>query len=242
LSEISSTLEPEEAEGAQVTFKHAREGAWALMQVVLPNVTHEITTRKHKTTVAERIISLHAIDGTCSNQTYFGAIDFFCTNGQIAGTYERLKRKNSKLFSLESFVKDLSNGRAAFELHMEALAQWASLDLSSYLSIIPSVLEAMMSKRAAEQMFKLFLSEGDVRGHNMFALYSAMTNYASYADERNGFQMRERKGSDLSQKEQVILWKRQQEVVDWTSSDAWEHLIAQATSPKAITPIPMPVQ
>ena len=29
------------------------------------------------------------------------------------------------------------------------------------------------------------------RGQNLWALYSAFTNYATYADERNGFKLRE---------------------------------------------------
>jgi hypothetical protein len=39
-------------------------------------------------------------------------------------------------------------------------------------------------------MYSLYLQEASTRGHNKFALYSAFTNYASYADERNGFNLR----------------------------------------------------
>ena len=43
----------------------------------------KVHTDKHETELANRIISLHGVDGSCSNQAFFGEIDFFCTNGSI---------------------------------------------------------------------------------------------------------------------------------------------------------------
>ena len=43
------------------------------------------------------------------------------------------------------------------------------------------------SEKLAKKMYELACVEISKRGKNVFALYSAFTNYASYADERNGF-------------------------------------------------------
>ena len=64
-------------------MEDAHKNGWAMMDMTLPNVTAKVTTPKHETEVAQRIIALHGVDGTCSNTVLFGAIDFFCTNGMI---------------------------------------------------------------------------------------------------------------------------------------------------------------
>ena len=52
------------------------------------------------------------------------------------------------------------------------------------------------------------------RGRNLWALYSAFTNYATYADERNGFALRNT-GSDTQSKS---LFMREVEVANWIKS------------------------
>jgi len=64
-------------------------------------------------------------------------------------------------------------------------------------------------------MYSLYMSEAGVRGHNKFALYSAMTNYATYADERNGFNLKQT-GNDT---QAMSMWSREQEVSKWVSDD-----------------------
>ena len=56
---------PHELEGAKVNISTARNSAFALVDITLPNVKHTIITRdnRHRTTINERIIALHGIDG-----------------------------------------------------------------------------------------------------------------------------------------------------------------------------------
>jgi hypothetical protein len=78
------------------------------------------------------------------------------------------------------------------------------------------------SKTKSEKMFSLYNAEASVRGHNKFALYSAFTNYASYADERNGFNLRNT-GHDT---QAINMWSREQEVSKWVSSKQFRVLDA----------------
>ena len=55
---------------------------------------------------------------------------------------------------------------------------------------IKSLLDEMIKSDVRQKMYQLYLHEASQRGHNKWALYSAFTNYASYADERNGFNLR----------------------------------------------------
>ena len=85
------------------------------------------------------------------------------------------------------------------------------------------LLESIMkSERKAEKMFGLYNQEVSVRGRNVFALYSAFTNYASYADERNGFSLRNT-GNDT---QAISMFQREHEVSQWIESKPFKELVA----------------
>lgn len=215
------TLSDDELLGANVSWKRARQNAWALMDVQLPNTQSRITTDRHETTVSQRIIALHGIDGSCSNMVFFGAIDFFCTNGMIRGEHDKVRRKNTSNFSMDRFISDLRNSRQDFYKQTEQLQRWAETSLATV--DVKAFLEKLMkSERAAEKMFILYNQEVSTRGRNKFALYSAFTNYATYADERNGFTMRNT-GNDTAA---VTMFNRENKVAQWVDNTMFKELAA----------------
>jgi len=217
---ITEHLSPAELEGKDVRWNVARGGAWAMMDMTLPNVTSKIATDKHETTVAQRIIALHGIDGSCSNQVFFGAIDFFCTNGMVRGEHDKVRRKNSSGFTLSSFIRQLEASTQSFYQQSKQLQHWANTRTTPF--DVKAMLDSLMSnERQAEKMFNLYNNEAAVRGHNKWSLYSAMTNYASYADERNGFTMRK---TSLDN-EAITMFKREQDVAGWVSSKQFNELV-----------------
>ena len=84
----------------------------------------------------------------------------------------------------------------------------------TYVSVPTLLDEIIKSERKSKKMYELYMQEASVRGHNKFALYSAFTNYASYADERNGFSLRNT-GNDT---QAVSMFSREQEVSKWIST------------------------
>jgi hypothetical protein len=80
-------------------------------------------------------------------------------------------------------------------------------------------------------MYELACQEISKRGKNVFALYSAFTNYASYADERNGFNIRNT-GFDTKAEP---MWKREQEVAKWISSPQFKSLIGSIMKVQELT-------
>ena len=102
---MSDQLGDEAMEGANVKWNNARNGAFAMLDATLPATKALITTDKHQTEVSQRVIALHGVDGLCSNQVFFGAIDFFCTNGMIRGEHDKVRRKNTTNFSMSTFIK-----------------------------------------------------------------------------------------------------------------------------------------
>ena len=218
---ITENLGEAECDGMNMKFKVARQNAWAMLDMTLPNVTARIETDKHSTTIAQRIIALHGIDGSCSNQTFFGAIDFFCTNGVIRGEHDMVRRKNSANFSMDRFIRDLRESTQSFYAQSERLQGWANKPL--FVGDVKAMLESLLkSDRTADKMLTLYNQEASVRGQNVWALYSAFTNYASYADERNGFGLRNT-GKDTNA---VSMFQRENKVSQWIESKQFKGLIA----------------
>ena len=217
----TETLSAHDLADAAFNFNTARNGAWAMLDITLPNVTSTIKTDKFETSIGNRIISLHGIDGSCSNQVYFGAIDFFCTNGMITGDHDKVRKKNTSNFTMNSFIYELNRARTDFYTQAEKMQVWANTDLK-YVDVSSLLDDMLGSKRKSERMYSLYMQEAGTRGHNKFALYSAMTNYASYADERNGFNLKTT-GNDT---QAISMWSREQEVSKWVSDDRFRYLEA----------------
>jgi hypothetical protein len=218
---MTETLSSDELSDAKVSWKRARQDAWALMDIQLPNTIAKIATDRHETTVSQRIIALHGIDGSCSNQVFFGAIDFFCTNGMIRGEHDKVRRKNTSNFTMDRFISDLRNSRQDFYKQTEQLQRWAETSLAT-VDVRAFLGKLLKSDRTADKMFTLYNQEVGIRGRNMFALYSAFTNYATYADERNGFAMRNT-GNDT---EAVTMFNRENKVAQWVGSNMFQQLAA----------------
>tara|TARA_A100000171_G_scaffold23440_1_gene21791 strand:+ start:784 stop:1632 length:849 start_codon:yes stop_codon:yes gene_type:complete len=218
---VTENLGEAQCEDMNMKWRSARQNAWAMLDMTLPNVTARIETDKHSTTIAQRIIALHGIDGSCSNQTFFGAIDFFCTNGMIRGEHDKVRRKNTANFTMDRFIRDLRESTQSFYAQSERLQGWANKPL--YRGDVKAMLDTLLkSDRMAEKMFGLYNQEASVRGQNVWSLYSAFTNYASYADERNGFNLRNT-GKDTGA---VSMFQRENKVSQWIESKPFKELIA----------------
>ena len=210
---MTNDLPASDLEDATVDFKSARNYGWTMLDVTLPKIKTTIRTKKHDTEISQRLIAVHGIDGTASPATWFGAIDFFCTNGMITGDYDKVRKKNTSGFTLSGFQHELSKAKTDFDTQGKKLQLWADTDLT-YVSVPTLLDEIIKSERKSKKMYELYMQEASVRGHNKFALYSAFTNYASYADERNGFSLRNT-GNDT---QAVSMFAREQEVSKWIST------------------------
>ncbi len=218
---VTENLTSHEVDGANIAWRDAHHNGWAMMDMTLPNVKAKITTPKHETEVAQRIIALHGVDGTCSNTVLFGAIDFFCTNGQIRGEHDKVRRKNTSGFDLDTFIGQLNRSKQDFYAQSERLQGWANKPLV-YTNVRDMLHSLLKSEKVGDKMLGLYAQEANVRGHNAWALYSAFTNYASYADDRNGFKLRNTGGDT----EAVNMFQREAKVAQWIESKQFKELLA----------------
>jgi len=218
---IVEDLSEEDLQDKTYKFNSARNKGWSMLDVTFPNVKTTVETVKHKTEIAFRMIAVHAIDGTASPATWFGGIDTFCTNGQITGDWDMVRKKNTSGFTVENFMRELRVAKTNFDLQGKRLQTWATTNLA-HVQVDELIQKIVKSERKSRKLHDLFLDERRMRGNNLFALYSAFTNYASYADERNGFTLRNT-GNDTKA---VSMLAREQEVSKWVSNPAFLELAA----------------
>ena len=221
INTTTEKLSAHDMQGAEISWRDAHQNGWAMMDMRLPNVNAKIVTDRHETTVAQRIIALHGVNGTCSNVTIFGAIDFFCLNGQIRGRHDKVMRKNTSNFSLDTFITELEKSQQDFTAQTEQMQRWANTSLVT-VDVKAMLEKIMQSDRKAEKMFSLYNQEVSTRGRNLWSLYSAFTNYATYADERNGFKQRNT-GNDTQDKS---MFMRELEVAQWVDTPQFKQLVA----------------
>ena len=218
---VVDTLGDDAMQDAQVTWRVARNGGWSMMDMLLPSVTNFVRTSKHETEVSQRIISLHGVDSSCSSLCLHGWIDNFCTNGCISGEHDKVKRKHTSGFNFDMFQTQLRDSQRNFNEQAEKLQLWARQRVATYE--VKAMLDDMIgSKQKAEKMYELYCAEASVRGHNKFAVYSAFTNYSSWADERNGFNLRDT-GYDTKS---VSMFNRELEVSKWIDCPQFINLAA----------------
>jgi len=218
---IVEDLSQEDLRDYSYSFNSARNKGWSMLDVAFPNVKTTVKTKKHETEIAFRMIAVHAIDGSASPATWFGGIDTFCTNGQITGDWDMVRKKNTSGFTVDNFMRELRVAKTNFDLQGKRLQTWADTNLA-HVQVDELIQEIVKSERKSRKLHDLFLDERHTRGNNLFALYSAFTNYSSYADDRNGFELRNT-GNDTRA---VSMLAREQEVSKWVSSPAFLQLAA----------------
>jgi hypothetical protein len=232
LDVLHDTLPREFVAGATVNTKVAHDGAFALLDVALPNSRVTIETRQgFRTDIAMRSIMWHGLAGTHSNNVLFGNIDFFCTNGMVIGDFTRVKRKNTKNFSLTRFAREVEAATGAWYEQARTLQIMANtvITIEQGRQVINDILgntdpadRKKQRDSKADKMFTLFVDEAQTRGANVFALLSAFTNYSSHTD--NGFALRDT-GSDHGA---VTMLNREVEVAQWINNPAFTSLYREA--------------
>ena len=212
-------LSDDDVKSMEMNIRTARNNAFMMLDISFPTTKTTITTDRMSQDVGLRIIALHGVDGLCSNQVYFGAIDSFCTNGQITGEHDKVRKKNTRGFRMHDFLSEIENMDFDFKRHTAKLQEWANTSLPRN-NVEPVLCSLMKSERMRIRMHDLYKAEAHKRGDNLYALYSAFTNYSTYADERNGFKERNT-GKDTKA---VTMWKREEEVSKWVSSPQFKAL------------------
>jgi hypothetical protein len=206
-------------EGAKIKPKTSYQGAQAFADISFPRLTEDlIQARGNATALTFRLLLWNSFDGSSPVRLAAGAIDGFCSNGMIFGSYDLFGKRHTKGFSqvdLENFV---GNSFLLFQEKITELRRetFAPIELEQ----AEEFLKKSFSERRAAQLLERFAVEAQERGATVWALRSALTFYASHNSSQ--FAVRNT-GQDSSA---AVLYGRENEIASLFSSRDWRDLMA----------------
>tara|TARA_Y100000114_G_C11734744_1_gene315535 strand:- start:592 stop:1440 length:849 start_codon:yes stop_codon:yes gene_type:complete len=200
----------------------SRHGAWALREYVFPHITSTVETARRSSEVQFKALAWHGVDGLTSNNFVSGSILMWCLNTMVLGEdITRLRRKNTKNFSMENFVETIDEAHDGFSKQIDMLRRMANSPmLEAHGEQI--VRELSANDVQAEAILSSYHDHRDQWGDNAFALYNTWTNWATYADDRNGSVLRRTSNDNTVER----LHRRSFDVAQWAASERFQLALA----------------
>lgn len=164
-----------ELEGVKCHDQMSRFGAYCLREYIMPNINVRIDENSR---ALFRIIAFNGF-GTTAFKLITGAIDAWCINGMIIGEHATWYRRHTAGLEIEDIVERLRISADDFTKHAAMLREWRDMSVKSSAHVL-AFLEKHYSPRAASFLLSRFEHEVRNRGSNLWALYSALTWYASH--------------------------------------------------------------
>ena len=217
----------EKIEDVEIKTSSAKGGRWGMREYIFPSIGIPVNTRESESIINLRIAGWTALDGSTANNFIIGAIDSFCSNGMIFTSsinkdddIKQLYKRNSKCFDLDLFSNTIMNWGKIFERRMEEYQLMADTRLRKRdgYNFIDSL---GYSEKKVKGFDRLYHNECEIRGENVFSLFSAFTNYSSHQNE-DLFIVKK----DINDTRALTMFKRQEEVTKIFESKKWKELVA----------------
>tara|TARA_R110002110_G_scaffold233883_2_gene449638 strand:- start:255 stop:1157 length:903 start_codon:yes stop_codon:yes gene_type:complete len=212
------SLTSEELNGVQRRDRVSYMGGVSIRDYIFPNI--KVDLEGGISDIAFRAIVINGYDGSSSFKFYHGAIDFFCTNGMVTGSYDMITRKHTSGLSIPRMTDRLRGSIDIFYKQAEQWSHWIGKeicdeDAEECYRAMPNV-----SEKRVQQLMRQFRIEVQSHGRTVWALYSAATFYAT--SNSGDFSVRET-GND--HKASTIM-NREQQVRSWINTEEFSLLAA----------------
>tara|TARA_R110002051_G_scaffold321461_1_gene409212 strand:+ start:2167 stop:3129 length:963 start_codon:yes stop_codon:yes gene_type:complete len=226
---IINYFDPSILEDVQVKDHILKGGATCFSEYIFPATRRygELETRSgHRTSLILRFINRNSYDGSSAVMLYGGNIDNYCTNGMIIGSYDVTKLRHTKNFNTEHFTIQFEQTLENFKSTVNALQKYAdTLIMPNENKHVKNLFrkltkgnieEPQRNNTLSDRLFEQYEKEVEERGNNVFAVTSALTNYASHDSDRFSLT---KMGDDGT------LLKRQEKVRSWLDSDTFSDFV-----------------
>jgi hypothetical protein len=222
--QLTDYFDPIVMDTMKVKDSASHHGAVSIREYHFPSLAKTIETNRHKTSLNFRVIGWNCFDGSSRCKIIIGNIDTFCSNGLISGDYDTSSQKRTSGFDLRSFIGKVSTGLVRFDSDITKFQRYAeSTVLTPYVNDFFNNLKGI-SERNAERLQSQYMDEVSVRGNNLWAVVSTLTNYASHFDGR--FPTR----NTGNNHDGVTSFNRQAQVGRWLNSDTFKTLERHAVA------------
>ena len=191
-TQMINYFDPLVLEDVKIKDTVSANGNVCYAEYIFPRLKHGIETPTgHKTEFGLRFVMKNTFDGKGSVTMWSGLIDFFCTNGTVTGQYDITRKRHSRNFNTDGFMKAFDMSMTSHKAAVEQYQRYADTKVGSSVKVQRLFDKLTNTKREdqkrsgglADRLFAQWMDEVRVRGDNLFAVQSAMTHYASHGDD-----------------------------------------------------------
>lgn len=211
-------LTPEELKDVQRRDSISYMGGTSIRDYIFPRITADIGS--DRSDVAFRAIIINGYNGTSSFKFLHGAIDFFCTNGMVTGSYDMIVKRHTAGLTVPKLTDKLRQSIDIFYKQADQWKHWVGKGISD--EDAEECFKAMpnTSERRVQQLMRQFAIECQTHGRTVWALYSAATYYAT--SNAGQFAVRETNNDHSA----TTLMNREQQVRSWLNSSEFQAVAA----------------
>lgn len=207
---------PSHLHDVQVTDRVSSYGRVCYREYRFPSIRCRL--RQVKSDIGFRIIVQNGYGGS-GLRILAGAIDYYCTNGLVSGDYTSTYRKHTSGLVVGNLTGVITKALMQFTLSQDTWNKWSQTPVQHDATM--KLFDAIsQSKKMREGLIDQYTRERDDRGHNLWALYSALTFYSSHND--GAFTLR-RTVDEQDTVAQTML-ARELNVAKWIQSPEWQAL------------------
>ena len=210
-----------ELAGVELTEKSSFGGQFTRLELTFPGMGADIRQLTGSSTQLLFKIGLtNSFNGSGAIRLFAGAVDLWCSNGCVSGEYTRKAARHTSGFTPEIFAGFIEEQAENFKTRVRTWQAWAQNTIRPEQA--ESILnDAGMAGRKVANVMAQFEAEATARGRTVWALYSALTNYASHEDGRFGV-----RNSRNVDNVAVTLDGREREVARIVDGDAFQRVAA----------------
>ena len=205
----------------------SRNGLWHLENYTFKQVSGVVhSLLGGKTNYSLQVLAWRSLDGRTANNVTTSILSSWCMNENLFGVQdgsEHHRAKNTKNYNLAQYLRDISENAIVFKnviLEQQRLAN-AVITESARETLIKAIIP---QERINTRMIELANANAEYWGNTLASVSNAFTNYATYADTRNGFQLNNT-GDNIDNKVER-LFDRKFQVRDWMQSQPWRDAVA----------------
>ena len=201
---------------AKIEDDIAKDGLLSMRSWIFPDVRVR-STGASKSDIAFRIVAINGFGGI-SVKCIYGGVDFYCLNGLICGEdYSTLAFRHAKHTDTSVRFTPIRDSLERFEKQSKVWLRWQNteVDHESVMSFLKQIVESdSLLNALKDQLFNEYVH----RGQTLWAVYSALTFYASRNE--GFFAVSERaKGNEAA-----VMLRRQNAVQRMVNSPQWKDM------------------
>jgi hypothetical protein len=201
----------------QVKDKVAGWGRMCFREYVFPSIKCRVGGGT-RSDIAFRLLVQNGYGGSAL-RVHAGAIEFYCTNGMISGEYQSEYRKHTSGLIVNGVGKAVSNALETFAHNQVKWKRWAETPVK-HQAAMDLLRRLATSDKLCEKLQQQYLREREERGGNLWAVYSALTYYASHSDGE--FALRKTVEEQDTMASTMLL--RELNVARWVERNEWKEL------------------